>query len=498
LRKGGAFPLGLRRFRAQPQYVENLVTRVQQELIAGILDQVQQELGAASFNVWFKDSTHLSLDRNTLNVGVPNLFVCDYVESRYATTIARVAARQLGAEVAVQFQIDPQLFRERRRSQLNAGKEFLAAQDIKDTPKPRPKPARTSHDDSRQEPPLTLERFVVGDCNRIAYAAALEVARNPGKAFNPLFIHSSCGLGKTHLLQGIVHAVRQRFQTPRVLYITAEQFTNRYIMAIKTRSLDAFRHRFRSLDLLAIDDIHFLAGKDATQGEFLHTFNAFDLANRQVVMASDCHPKMLNEIQDPLVNRFVAGMIARMSSPDRNTRVEILRHKAAQMGTRIADDVLTLLAQHVAGSVRELEGALIRVVAYASLDKRPITLSLAQEAMAEHISAGESRIHLDTIIDTACRFFGVPKSEIIGRRRTRSFTLPRQFAMYLMRQLTPLSFPEIGRHMGGKNHTTVIAACRRVEKMLQDNQQVTWHDGAIKQQMTATDLVHALEDRLRS
>jgi len=474
------------------------VARVHHELIVGILDQIQQELGPASFSVWFKDSARLSLNDKTLNIGVPNLFVCDYLESRYAGTISRIAARQLGTDVAVQFQIDPGLFRERRQSQLRDSEAFLAAQDAPASPDAPKGPPRPGRDDRPEESTQTLDRFVVGDANRIAYAAALEVAGNPGKAFNPLFIHGGCGLGKTHLLRGIVSAVRERLRTPQVLYITAEHFTNRYIMAVKTRSLDAFRHRFRSLNLLAIDDIHFLARKAATQEEFLHTFNALDLTSRQVVMASDCHPKMLSEIQDPLVNRFVAGMVARISPPDRKTRTEILRHKARQMGAAVDDDVLALLAEHIAGSVRELEGALIRVIAYASLDKRPITVSLAEEALAEHLSAGESRIHLDTILDAVCRLFGVAKSDIVGRRRTRSFTLPRQFAMYVTRQMTPLSFPEIGRLMGGKDHTTVMAACKRVAAMLQDNQKITWHDGAARRQMTAADLVRTLEDRLRS
>jgi len=476
------------------------VTRVHHELIAGILDQVQQELGPASFKVWFKDSAHLSLDDNdhTLNIGVPNLFVGDYLESRYAATLSRIAASQLGTDVAVQFQIDPALFRERRRNQLRDGEAFLAAQDTPVSPDVAKPPPRSSRDDRPEESTQTLDRFVVGDANRIAYAAALEVARTPGKTFNPLFIHGRCGLGKTHLLRGIVGAVRRRLAAARVLYITAEQFTNRYIMAVKTRSLDAFRHRFRSLDLLAIDDIHFLARKEATQEEFLHTFNALDLTSRQVVMASDCHPKMLSEIQDPLVNRFVAGMVARISPPDRATRTEILRDKAAQMGATVADDVLALLAEHIAGSVRELEGALIRLIAYASLDKRPITVTLAEEALAEHLVASESRIHLDTILDAVCRLFNVAKSDLIGSRRTRTFTVPRQFAMYMVRQMTPLSFPEIGRLMGGKNHTTVIAACKRVAAMLQGNEKIAWHDGSAKRQMTAADLVRTLEDRLRS
>lgn len=478
------------------------MTRVNQQLVNDILEQVQLQVGATSFNVWFKDATHIDVEDGQLTVGVPNLFVCDYMESRFAGILTGIAREKLGSDVAVRFQIDARLFQQRRRAELGQSEEFLEAEAGPVAPKPRPEQPNVATaaaaDSPNEAPELTLDRFVVGDCNRMAYAAALEVAGRPGKAFNPLFIHGACGLGKTHLLQGIAHAVRRQHRGARVLYVTAEQFTNRYIMAVKTRSLDAFRHRFRNLDLLVIDDIHFLANKEATQEEFLHTFNTFDLGKRQVVMASDCHPKMLSCIQETLISRFVAGMVAEMSRPDRRTRVEILRRKAQRMGAAIADDVLTFVAMHVAGSVRELEGSLIRVIAYASLDKQPVTLSLAQEALAESISAGQKRISLTAILDVVCQFFGAAKADVLGRRRTRTVTLPRQLAMYVARRLVHLSFPEIGRLMGDKNHSTVIAACKRVDKMVGANELVTWHDGSVTRQMRTPELIQALEDRLRS
>ncbi len=486
------------------QQLETSVTQVQTPQVAAIVEQVHQQLSATSFNVWFKDSTQFVLRDGELRVGVPNLFVCDYMETRFSRLIADIARKELGTDVAVRFHIDAELFRRRRETELTQGQEFLAEQS---SPKPTPPqtrptasvPAPPAARSSEQEasPLLTLDKFVVGDCNRMAYAAATEVCRNPGQSFNPLFIHGSCGLGKTHLLQGIVNGIRLQNPERRVLYITAEQFTNRYIMAVKTRSLDAFRNRFRNLDVLAIDDIHFLANKQATQEEFLHTFNAFDLGHRQVVMASDCHTKMLKAVQDSLVNRFVSGMVAQMSAPDRRTRVEILRRKAAMVGAEIGDDVLEFVARHATGSVRELEGALIRIIAYASLDKQRVTLAVAQEALAEHIATTQAMISLDGILDTVSQFFAVSKGELTGEKRTRTITLPRQLAMFLSRRLTPLSFPEIGRLMGGKNHTTVIAACKRVEAMIESKEQVTWHDGAVQRQAKAGDLVQMLEDRLR-
>ena len=474
------------------------MTSVQQQLLADVLDELGQQLSPASFNVWFKNSARLTFDEEhkRLSVGVPNLFVCDLLESRYAALLAEVAERKLGPGISVHFHIDSRLFRERREAQLRDGAEFLASSPPAARATASPTFAATAN--GRCEGPLlTLDRFVVGDCNRMAYAAALEVVVNPGRAFNPLFIHGACGLGKTHLLQGILHAVRQRHAGRQVLYLTAEEFTNRYILAVKTHSLDGFRHRFRNMDLLVIDDIHFLANKQATQEEFLHTFNAFDMANRQVVMASDCHPKMLQSIQENLISRFVAGMVARLSAPDRKTRAAILRRKAEQLGAAAPEDVLEFIAQHVAGSVRDLEGALIRVVAYAALDKRPISLALTREALAEHADAARRVLDVQSIVEAVARFFGLPENEILGSKRTRAVTLPRQLAMFLARRLTPLSFPEIGRLMGGKNHTTVMAACKHVQKIAADNRLLTWQDGLVLRQMKSTELIETLEDSLR-
>jgi chromosomal replication initiator protein len=478
---------------------ETSVTQVQEQLVADILAQVQQQVGAARFNVWFRNSTQFALAENELRVGVPNLFVCDYLESRFARVLGDIASKKVGQNLAVRFHIDPQLFRERRQAQLAQGSEFIESQTSSPSSQKQPAPVANAKKDEPESggPLLTLDRFVVGDCNRVAHAAALEVSAKPGRAFNPLFIHGSCGLGKTHLLQGIVQAVRQRDRNTRVLYITAEEFTNRFIMAVKTHSLDAFRHRFRNLDVLVIDDIHFLAHKEATQEEFLHTFNAFDMANRQVVLASDSHPKMIQSLQDSLVNRFVAGLVTQLTPPDRKTRSEILRHKATRDGHSIPEEVLAFVAQHVTGSVRELEGALIRVLAYAALDKARVSLALAREALADHLSTNDKVHNLEAIIDTVARFFGLARSDLVGRTRTRAVSLPRQVAMALARRLTPLSYPDIGRMMGGKNHTTVMAACKRMEAMIAGNEAIAWRDGAAERQIASAELIDTLEDELR-
>ncbi|MBN2583056.1 MAG: chromosomal replication initiator protein DnaA [Planctomycetes bacterium] len=475
------------------------MTEVQQQLVADILCQVEQHVGATSFNVWFRNATQFVMEDRELKVGVPNLFVSEYLEARFAKLLGGIAAKAAGTDVAVRFIIDPQLFRQRRQEQIAQDDAFLEQQPARSPGRQQPTADAARPDEAHDgnQPLMTLDRFVVGDCNRVAYAAAREVATRPGRSFNPLFIHGPCGLGKTHLLQGIVHEVQRTVQRARVLYITAEEFTNRYIMALKTRSLDAFRHRFRNLDVLVIDDIHFLANKQATQEEFLHTFNAFDVSSRQVVMASDCHPKLLTCIKDNLISRFVSGMVAHLHPPDRATRIGILRTKARQTGQVLPDEVLEFVATYVTGSVRELEGALVRVLAYSTLDHKPVSLDLAREALSGLIRAGQTALSVETIVDCVSKFFNVPATDIVGRRRTRTVTLPRQMAMFLARRLTTLSFPDIGRMMGGKNHTTVMAACNRTQQMADAGESVTVDDGTVKRQMTVSEVIEALEDRLR-
>ena len=485
-------------------------TTTRQPLLQNLLNQVEHQIGKASFDVWFRNSVHLAVTGNVLNIGTPNTFVCDYLERRYARVISQAMAACAGQQLQLKFHIDPALFQQRRRQEIEQSTDFIenvpaetsAANNLLAI-EPAIAPAVVVHREptnaAPSAPPLmSLERFVVGESNRMAHAAACEVVERPGMAYNPLFIHGSCGLGKTHLLHGIINAFKRKGAGSRVLYVTAEEFTNRYIMAVKTHSLDAFRHRFRNLDVLVIDDIHFLANKTATQEEFLHTFNAFDVASRQVVMASDCHPKMLQSVQDNLINRFVSGMVVRLNPPDRQTRMEILRRKALQAGHVVSEDVIAYVAQQVTGSVRELEGALIRVVAHAALDKQRISLDTAQQALGDHLAGSNRSPTVEGIIDVVAQYFHTTRSEIVGHKRTRGITLPRQMAMFLVRHTTGMSLPEIGRSMGGKNHTTILAACRRVKSLLDDNEPVTFKDAGTDRTLAARDLLEALEDRVRN
>ncbi|MDP6381281.1 MAG: chromosomal replication initiator protein DnaA, partial [Phycisphaerae bacterium] len=344
---------------------------------------------------------------------------------------------------------------------------------------------------------FSLDNFVVGECNRVAHAAAKMAVMRPGVEFNPLFIHGASGLGKTHLLQGILNGLKARHPKLRHLYLSAESFTNQFIMAMKTGSLDGFRHRHRNLDVLIIDDIHFLGGKTATQDEFLYTFNAFDTGGKLVILASDAHPREIGRMQQQLISRWVSGMVTRVLPPGRETREAIFRQKAKLMGWKVPKPVLEFLAERVSGSVRELEGALTKLLAYAALDRKQVSLSLAEEVLADLRPLQPLSVRVQDIEQLVCKFFGLSVSDIHSRRKGRHITLARHITMYLARKLTSMSFPEIGRMLGGKNHATVIAACKKIEGMAKTNQPLRWVNAQGQHEMLVENLLLALSEQLQ-
>jgi chromosomal replication initiator protein len=320
-----------------------------------------------------------------------------------------------------------------------------------------------------------MDEFVVGESNRLAYTAAMAVGGGQGVPFNPLFIHGSCGVGKTHLLQGVCElAGRRRTGGPMTWrYVTGEQFTNEFITALRHKKIDEFRARYRKLDLLAIDDVHFLAAKKATQDEFLHTFNTIASAGKQIVMASDAHPRMVGELNEQLVSRFLAGMVVKVNAPDPATRLEILQRRATLMKLGAASEVLEYIAMHVRGSVRELEGALFKLSAIAALEGGTVTLAMASEAMSDHLARTDSVVTLGDIEATVSAFFGITPADIHSSRRTRTVSVARMVSMFLARRHTRMSYPEIGRFMG-KNHSSAVLAVQRMEQLLTRNEPLEW------------------------
>ena len=321
---------------------------------------------------------------------------------------------------------------------------------------------------------FNFDTYIVGKSNQLAYNAAKTVATEENSPFNPLFIHGGYGIGKTHLLQAICNEFAKNRPNLNWAYLSAEDFVNQFVLALKTKKLEAFRRRIRQTDLLAIDDVHFLASKPSTQEEFLHTFNTIDLAGKQVVLVSDAHPKMIGQISEKLVNRFVSGMVVRIDAPDFETRCQICRQYAANMKKNIPESVIKYTAEHLRTNVRELEGALLKLIAFASLQNMKITVLMAKEILAEHLARTDPIVHISDIESVVATYFGITPASIHSSKKDRTVALARHFSMYLARKHTKMSSSEVGRCMGNKNHATVLLACKKVEDQVKRNLDLYW------------------------
>ena len=464
--------------------------RAQDEQVRQILAALAERIGPQRFNAWFKHGVALGVEDGHVSVSVPNPFVCNWIETHYQTVIGQAAEAITGRGRPVLVSIDPALSGELRRGQLDKQAEMV---DKVATGRTRPR---------HQAPAPTLRHrladFVVGASNRLAYTAAMAMVSPEKPAFNPLFVHGSCGVGKTHLLQGICNAARRRGSGGRCMacrYVTAEQFTNEFLTALRHKGIGDFRRRYRRLDLLAIDDVHFFAAKKATQDEFLHTFNAIESAGRRVVMASDSHPRLVGELNEPLVSRFVAGMVVRIESPDRDTRLEILARRAKAMKLSAPREVLEYVARHVKGSVRELEGTLIKLSALAALCGGAVTRDLAASALADHLARTDSAVTLGDIEAVVATYFGITPADMHSSRRTRTVSAARMIAMFLARRHTRMSYPEIGRYMG-KNHSSVVLAVQRMEKRLAQDARIEWVTPAGPKSMRAAELLEVISEQV--
>lgn len=418
------------------------------------LETIRNKVGDEHFDRWFQPLRVVEDSPEKLALEAPNLFFRDWVKAHYVPLIQEA----VGAETAVE---------------LSVGTiTTLSAPFLPPAPDAPREPAE-SRVDGELNPKYTFEHFVVGSSNRFAHAAALAVAESPAKAYNPLFIYGGVGLGKTHLLQAVGHAILQRFPQLCVCYISSERFTNELITAIQTRTTVKFRQKYRSTDVLLIDDIHFVAGKESTQEEFFHTFNTLYDAHRQIMLSSDRSPKEIAQLEERLVSRFEWGLVTDIQSPDLETRIAILRKKSQDTGIAVPAEVTTFMAERISSNVRELEGALIRVVAFAKFTGREVDLALAQEVLRGMLIEEQQKITVERIQRRVAEFFGVSVEELRGKRRHRTIVLPRHLAMYLARELTEASLPEIGRSFGGRDHTTILHALEKIRLTLQQNGEVT-------------------------
>lgn len=415
------------------------------------LQYIQAKVPRQVYDTWFIPAQLDRIEDSTAHIGVPNKFFGDWLHTHYATLLAEaVSTARGGGNLAVNFVIfsKPPARQQDPQAVLNAARSAGL-----------PKARRGI----QLNPKYTFDNFVVGAGNQFAHAACMAVADQPGKTYNPLFIYGGVGLGKTHLLNAIGNHVAERTDL-RIAYLTTEQFTNEVINSIRYDKMADLRKRYRHIDMLMIDDIQFLVGKERTQEEFFHTFNSLYEGHKQIVLSSDRFPKDMPDIEERLRSRFEWGLIADLQPPDVETRIAILRKKSEDEGVKLPEDVIQFLSNTMKSNIRELEGSLVRLGAYASLTGQVITLEMAKTVLRDLIGNKKKIVAMDDIQEAVCTQFHVKMTELKSRRRSKTLVHPRQIAMYLCRELTDASYPEIGRQFGGKDHTTIIHACRQVAK----------------------------------
>ena len=424
------------------------------------LETLRTRLGTEVVSRWLEPLGVASASESSVVLEAPNTFFRDWVTAHYLDALRGcVGSRELQIVVATTASVAavlPSVIEQAEASEKRG-------------PALRSDASGQHRWDHGLNPRFLFDGFVVGPSNRFAHAASLAVAESPAKAYNPLFIYGGVGLGKTHLMQAIGHAVLQRWPARRIVYISSEGLTNELITAIQTKTTARFRDRYRTVDVLLVDDIHFIAEKEATQEEFFHTFNALYDAHKQIVISSDRSPKDIAGLEERLVSRFEWGLVTDIQSPDLETRIAILRKKAEEARVDVPPDVTTFIGHQITANIRELEGALIRVIAYCNLFNKPLSAAVAREVLKDMVREVSSRVTLDMIQRKVADYFQIDLNEIRGAKRQRSILYPRQVAMFLCRRLTEASLPEIGKAFGGRDHTTVMHAVEKIEReMTQD------------------------------
>ncbi|MBE3582585.1 MAG: chromosomal replication initiator protein DnaA [Limnochordaceae bacterium] len=474
------------------------------------------ELDSETYSAWLTGARPLGVQGSTLLVEIPNQFARDWLEAHYRDHLRTCLAELLGADWRVKFLLpgeQPPLpshpvsapavppaagtrltsldatapSPSRRARAPRTPIAAMAESQISSSPAPRSRSAAraAAHVDdlaAALNPRYTFDTFVVGGSNRFAHAACLAVAEDPAHSYNPLFLYGGVGLGKTHLMQAIGHHTLEHHPSLRVVYVTSEKFTNELVNGIQRREMEQFRAKYRTADILLIDDIQFVAGKESTQEEFFHTFNALYEANKQIVISSDRPPKEIPTLEERLRSRFEWGLMADISPPDYETRLAILKRKASMEHIAASNDVIAYLAGQILTNIRELEGALNRVIAYAALTSRPLTVELAAEVLKPMVSATPTRISIASIQKAVADYYGVSLDELRSKRRSRAVAFPRQVAMFLVRELTDASLPQIGAEFG-RDHTTVMHACERVETALHEDPSLKTVIESLKEQL---------------
>jgi chromosomal replication initiator protein len=474
------FAIGLKKLRAG----EGPLTTCDIEVVAALGREIAQRIGEPRFNFWFDGNTKFTLVEDSLTIGVPNLFFQDWLQNTFGDAVRVAAAEMAGRPIQVRFAIDPELFQKSRRNQeeqipriedRGLKIEDRASSTLKSglaqeaSISPRSSIINPPRSPKRTRRWRRLSDFVIGPCNRVAHASAHSVVEEPGQGANPLVFHGPVGTGKTHLLEGIYVGLRRTNPDWQVRYVTSEEFTNRFLPALRSGQLPSFRKRFRECDALLIDDIHFLAKTKATQEEFLHTLDVLVNEGRQLVATCDCHPKLADELTPELIDRLMGGAIWSVGLPDAETRLNILRSKSSAEEELIGEDVLRFLADHLRGNVRELEGAFHSLTHIRRVTNRSIDLDLAREALADILRHSVRVIQLADVDRAICAALRLPSGALQTKQRTWAVSHPRMLAMFLARKHTSAAYSEIGKYFGGRNHSTAVAAEKKTRQWLLSN-----------------------------
>lgn len=437
------------------------------------LEKLEKSLNPQHYSTWIKPIRLVSIDKDCVRLEVPNRFILSWIRDNYADLIQETLSN-IGA-VSYQLQID---IAANAKNSTTEATEQPVASVVADVPRSASIQKNTKVFNLNKK--YTFEEFVSGSSNQFASAAAQAVASNPATTYNPLFIYGGVGLGKTHLINAIGNAILDENPDMRVCYYTSEKFMNELINSLRYAKMDEFRNKFRSMDVLLIDDVQFIAGKERTQEEFFHTFNSLYESHKQIVVTSDKFPKEIPGLEERLRSRFEWGLIADIQSPDVETKQAILKIKAEQNGINLPENVAFFLANSVSSNVRELEGYLIRIGAYASLTATPISLAMAKDVLKNILVEKRRELSVEDIQKTVANHFGLKVSELKSAKRLKALVLPRQVAMYLSRQLTSCSYPEIGEKFGGKDHSTIIHAIKKIEQKMIDDMQLSATIGTLR------------------
>lgn len=441
-----------------------------------VLGELEVVLSKANFTTWFKDTFICDCDDKGVVIGVPNSFTKEWLSKKYNNQIEDALKKQLPKLETVTYKVIT-----KNNSQVNTTKK---TETIRKEEVHKQEITEEINNTYRIESKYAFDNFVVGNSNRLAYATAMAIAKNPGNKYNPFFIYGGVGLGKTHLMQSVGNELLKANPRKKILYVPCEEFTNEYVQSIQEKKVDKFKKRYRNVDMLLIDDIQFLSGKEGTQEEFFHTFNTLHQNGHQMIFTADRKPQDLPEVTQRLTSRFAWGMVADILAPDLETRKAILSKKSQEKSLSLNQEVIDFIAENIESNIRELEGALNKIKTHSEIYQKPINLDLVTEILQENINNSRVKnISTDKIVKVVANFFSIEKKEIMGKRRYKELVYPRQIIMYLLRNELNYSFPRIGKELGGKDHTTIMHGVEKINKTIKKDTQLQNEITIIKEKL---------------